>query len=247
MRSLSLEKTSQLNLIVLENKRFVVRHYEISFSMLTRSGENLKEIDQLQLEQNISFAKVMCFIEAILNDSIIITADNLSHYEKTLCEFSNNYVLLPDTLDNTVIDALTSKFNAIVGDNTEVNSVTLFDLDDQLKYRLEIIEDEDDYDDGDDIVNIKEWLGEFVLNDIPWWQRGDESTWDGTAKDQEEYDKVKSTISDDGVESIFEEIDDTIRSMYKIMKSESSDSTAEVIEVDFQDDTKKKKWKPKLV
>ena len=112
MRSLSLEKTSQINLIVLENKKFVVRHYEISFSMLTRSGEDLKEIDQLQLEQNISFAKVMCFIEAILNDSIIITADNLSHYEKTLCEFSNNYVLLPDTIDNTVIDVLTSKFNA---------------------------------------------------------------------------------------------------------------------------------------
>ena len=245
MRSLSLEKTSQINLIVLENKKFVVRHYEISFSMLTRSGEDLKEIDQLQLEQNISFAKVMCFIEAILNDSIIITADNLSHYEKTLCEFSNNYVLLPDTLDNTVIDVLTSKFNAIVGGNTEVNSVTLFDLDDQLKYRLEIIEDEDDFD--DDVFNIKEWLGEFVLNDIPWWQRSDESTWDGTAKDQEEYDKVKSTISDDDVESICEEIDDTIRSMYKIMKSESSDSTAEVIEVDFQDDTKKKKWKPKLV
>lgn len=244
MRSLSLEKTSQINLIVLENKRFVVRHYEISFSMLTRSGEDLKEIDQLQLEQNISFAKVMCFIEAILNDSIIITVDDLSHYEKTLCEFSNNYVLLPDTLDNTVIDVLTSKFNAIVGGNTEVNSVTLFDLDDQLKYRLEIIEDEDEYD--DDIFNIKEWLGEFVLNDIPWWQRNDESTWDGTAKDQEEYDKVKSTISDES-ESIFEEIDDTIRSMYKIMKSESSDSTAEVIEVDFQDDTKKKKWKPKLV
>ena len=216
MRSLSLEKTSQINLIVLENKKFVVRHYEISFSMLTRSGEDLKEIDQLQLEQNISFAKVMCFIEAILNDSIIITADNLSHYEKTLCEFSNNYVLLPDTLDNTVIDVLTSKFNAIVGGNTEVNSVTLFDLDDQLKYRLEIIEDEDDFD--DDVFNIKEWLGEFVLNDIPWWQRSDESTWDGTAKDQEEYDKVKSTISDDDVESIFEEIDDTIRSMYKINK-----------------------------
>ena len=153
MRSLSLEKTSQINLIVLENKRFVVRHYEISFSMLTRSGEDLKEIDQLQLEQNISFAKVMCFIEAILNDSIIITVDDLSHYEKTLCEFSNNYVLLPDTLDNTVIDVLTSKFNAIVGGNTEVNSVTLFDLDDQLKYRLEIIEDEDEYD--DDILTSK--------------------------------------------------------------------------------------------
>lgn len=184
MRSLSLEKTSQIKLIVLEHNRFVVRQYEISFSMLTRSSEDIKETDQLQLEQNISFAKVMCFIDSILNDSIIITADNLTHYEKTLCEFSNNYVLLPDTIDNTVIDVLTSKFNAIVGDNTEVNSVTLFDLDEQLKYRLEIIEDDDD----DDIVNIKEWLGEFVLNDVPWWQRGDESTWDGVAKDE------KSTI-----------------------------------------------------
>lgn len=243
MRSLSLEKTSQIKLIVLEHNRFVVRQYEISFSMLTRSGEDIKETDQLQVEQNISFAKVMCFIDSILNDSIIITADNLPHYEKTLCEFSNNYVLLPDTIDNTVIDVLTSKLNAIVGDNTEVNSVTLFDLDEQLKYKLEIIEDDDD----DDIVNIKEWLGEFVLNDVPWWQRGDESTWDGVAKDREEYDKVKSSTSDDETESIFEEIDDTIRSMYKIMKSESSDSSAEVIEVDFQNETKKKKWKPKLV
>lgn len=243
MRSLSLEKTSQIKLIVLEHNRFVVRQYEISFSMLTRSSEDIKETDQLQVEQNISFAKVMCFIDSILNDSIIITADNLPHYEKTLCEFSNNYVLLPDTIDNTVIDVLTSKLNAIVGDNTEVNSVTLFDLDEQLKYKLEIIEDDDD----DDIVNIKEWLGEFVLNDVPWWQRGDESTWDGVAKDREEYDKVKSSTSDDETESIFEEIDDTIRSMYKIMKSESSDSSAEVIEVDFQNETKKKKWKPKLV
>jgi hypothetical protein len=243
MRSLSLEKTSQIKLIVLEHNRFVVRQYEISFSMLTRSSEDIKETDQLQVEQNISFAKVMCFIDSILNDSIIITADNLPHYEKTLCEFSNNYVLLPDTIDNTVIDVLTSKLNAIVGDNTEVNSVTLFDLDEQLKYKLEIIEDDDD----DDIVNIKEWLGEFVLNDVPWWQRGDESTWDGIAKDREEYDKVKSSTSDDETESIFEEIDDTIRSMYKIMKSESSDSSAEVIEVDFQNETKKKKWKPKLV
>jgi hypothetical protein len=243
MRSLSLEKTSQIKLIVLEHNRFVVRQYEISFSMLTRSSEDIKETDQLQIEQNISFAKVMCFIDSILNDSIIITADNLPHYEKTLCEFSNNYVLLPDTIDNTVIDVLTSKLNAIVGDNTEVNSVTLFDLDEQLKYKLEIIEDDDD----DDIVNIKEWLGEFVLNDVPWWQRGDESTWDGIAKDREEYDKVKSSTSDDETESIFEEIDDTIRSMYKMMKSESSDSSAEVIEVDFQNETKKKKWKPKLV
>jgi hypothetical protein len=243
MRSLSLEKSSNIKLIVLENKRFIVRHYEVSFSMLTRASEDVKEMDELQLEQNISFAKVMCFVDAILNDSIVITADSLPHYEKTLCEFSNNYVLLPDTADNTFISVLTSKFNAIVGDNTEVNSVTLFDLDDQLKYRLEIFDEDDD----GEIINIKDWLGEFALNDIPWWDRGDVSTWDGAAKNQEEYDAVKSNVSDEEPESIFDDIEDSIRTLYKSVQQQNTEAEAEVIEVDFQNETKKKKWKPKLV
>jgi hypothetical protein len=211
--------------------------------MLTKASDDLKELDELQLEQNISFAKVTCFIDAILNDSIVITADNLPHYEKTLCEFSNNYILVPDTIDNTFISILLSKFNSIVGNNTQVNSITLFDLDDQLRYRLEIFDEDDD----DDIVDIKEWLGEFVLSNIPWWQRGDESTWDGSANSQDEYDIIKSNEDEDTKESIFDEIDDTIRSMYKSMYSENNDSEAEVIEVDFQSETKKKKWKPKIV
>ena len=243
MRSLSLEKSSRIKLIVLENKKFVVRQYELSFSMLTQPSEDLKEMDELYLEQNVSFAKVMCFIEAILNDSIVITADSLPYYEKTLCEFSNNYVLIPDTADNTVIDVLASKFNAISGENTEVNAVTLVDLDDQLKYRLEIF----DGDEIDDVVNIKQWLGEFALTEVPWWHRGDETTWDGIAKNKEEYDSVKNNIVDDEKESIFENIEESIRTLYKSVQQGNTEVEAEVIEVDFQNETKKKKWKPKLV
>ena len=245
MRSLSLEKSSNIKLIVLENKRFVVRHYEISFSMLTRVGEDQKEMRELHLEQNISFAKVMCFVDVILNDSIVITADSLPHYEKTLCEFSNNYVLIPDTEDSSIISVLTSKFNAIVGDNTEVNSVTLVDLDDQLKYRLELFDDDEE--DDNEIINIKEWLGEFVLNDVPWWQRGDISTWDGVAKNQEEFDAFKNIATDEEQVSIFDDIEESIRTLYKSAHQKSTDAEAEVIEVDFQTETKKKKWKPKLV
>lgn len=243
MRILSLEKSSNIKLIVLENNRFVIRHYEVSFSMLTRASEDQKEMDELFIEQNVSFAKVMCFVEALLNDSILITAESLPHYEKTLCEFSNNYVLVPDITDNTLISVLMSKFNAIVGDNTEVNAVTLYDLDDQLKYRLEIFEDDEE----SDIVDIKEWLGEFALSDMPWWKRGDVSTWDGVAKNQEEYDAVKSNVSDDDTESVFDEIEDSIRTLYKSVQQDNPGAEAEVIEVDFQNETKKKKWKPKLV
>ena len=242
---MSLEKSSQIKLIVLENKKVAVRQYEVSFSLLTQASEDLKEMEQLQLEQNISFAKVMCFIELILNGSILITVDSLPYYEKTLCEFSNNYVLLPTLEDNTIISVIMSKFNSIVGANTSVNAVTLADLDDQLKYRLEAFdEDEDD----SDLPNIKEWLGDLALNDVPWWDRGDESTWDGIAKSQEEYDAVKGNPTDEEVDSIFDDIEDSIRTLYKsVHQPETIESNADVIEVDFQNETKKKKWKPKLV
>ena len=242
MRSLSLEKSSNIKLIMLENKRFVVRHYEVSFSMLTSASADEKEMEELQLEQNISFAKVMCFVDAVLNDSIVITAESLPYYEKTLCEFSNNYMLVPDTSDNTMISVIMSKLNSIVGDSTEVNTVTLFDLDDQLKYRLEIFEEDDD----NEMIDIKEWLGEFVLNDLPWWCRGDDSTWDGVAKSQEDYDIIKSKIEEEERESIFDDIDESIRRLFKSVQ-QGADPEAEVIEVDFQDASKKTKWKPKLV
>lgn len=249
MRILSLEKSSKINLIVVEDKKFVVRHYEISFSMLTRSGADEKEMDELQLEQNISFAKVMCFIDAILNNSILITTESLPYYEKTLCEFGNNYVLVPDVADNIVIGVIMSKMNAISGENTEVNSITLFDLDEQLKYKLEIYEDDDE----SDLPDIKTWLGNFALSDTAWWSRSDETTWDGVAKTQDEYDNVKTSVIKDGDEvdeeySIFDDIEESIRSLYKTVKMAADpESTAEVIEVDFAQETKKKKWKPKLI
>lgn len=250
MRILSLEKSSKINLIVLENNHFFVRHYEISYSMVTRAGADEKEMDELQLEQNISFAKVMCFIDAILNNSVLITTESLPHYERTLCEFGNNYVLIPDVADNIIISAITSKMNAIVGENTEVNSVTLLDLDEQLKYKLEIFEEDDD----SDLPDINTWLGDLALNNVCWWLRPDESTWDGIAKSQEEYDAIKSAgDTDDDTEgedtySIFDEVEENIRSLYKSVKSgEDPESAAEVIEIDFVRENKKKKWKPEII
>lgn len=251
MRILSLEKSSKINFIVIENKKFVVRHYEISYSMLTRAGVDEKEMDELYLEQNISFAKVMCFIEAVLNNSILLTTDSLPYYEKTLCEFENNYVLVPDVADNVIIGVIMSKLNSIVGENTEVNAITLVDLDEQLKYRLEIFEDDDD----SDLPDIKTWLGDLALNDKPWWLRSDETTWDGVAKTQEEYELVKASVTsedaDDNIEesySMFEEIEESIRSLYKTVKlAEDPEAAADIIEVDFSQENKKKKWKPKLI
>lgn len=250
MRVLSLEKSSNINLIVLENKKFVVRHYEISFSMLTRASGDDKEMEELQLEQNISFAKVMCFVDAILNNSILITKECLPYYEKTLCEFGNNYVLIPDVADNVLISVLMSKMNSIVGENTEVNSITINDLDEQLKYRMEIFEEDDD----SDLPDIKSWLGEFALNDSPWWDRKDESTWDGVAQNEDEYTAIKNkpeaedADETDEVFSMFDEIEESIRVLYKAVKiSSDPEAAADVIEVDFTQESKKKKWKPKLI
>jgi hypothetical protein len=168
----------------------------------------------------------------------------LPYYQSALCDFSNNYILIPDTSDNTLISVIMSKLNAIVGSNTEVNTVTLFDIEDQLKYKLEIYDEDDDA----ELINIKQWLGDLAFNDVSWWMRNDQSTWDGVAISQDEYDAVKSRLDDDDSESMFDEIENTVRAIFEsVQPKPQKEAAAELIEVDFQEETKKKKWKPKLV
>lgn len=249
MKSLSLEKTSRVKLVVLENKKFVVREYEISFSMMTPITEQERPMTELQLDQNISFAKAICFIDAVLNNSILITHENMIQYEKTLCEYSNNFVILPDVADTTIIHAVYNKLKSIVSELTEVSSVTLTDLDDHLKYRLDIFESEEDT----ELPNIKEWLGDLAFNEEPWWKRSDESTWDGVAKTKEELDQVRAKTPEESDDlSMFEDIEESITNLFKTIEKEANgDITGEVIEIDFQHQPeskkKAKKWKPTLI
>lgn len=249
MKSLSLEKTSRVKLVVLENKKFVVREYEISFSMMTPITEQERPMAELQIDQNVSFAKAICFIDAVLNNSILITHENMVEYEKTLCEYSNNFVILPDVADTTIIHAIYNKLKAIVSESTEVSTVTLTDLDDHLKYRLDVFESEEDT----ELPTITEWLGDLAFNEEPWWKRSDESTWDGVAKTQEELDQVRAKTSDESDElSMFEDIEESIINLFKTIEKEANgDITGEVIEIDFQHQPeskkKTKKWKPTII
>lgn len=245
MRNLALEKNSRIRLLVIENKRFFIRHYEITFSM-NSFIEGDVDVNKLQIDQNVAFAKALTFIDAILNDSVLITVDMLPFYEKTFCEFENNFVLVPDTTDPTLISAIQRKLTAIIGDCAEVVSLVLYDMDDQLRYRLETYEQNEK---DDDLPSIKEFLGEFHLTDVPWWDRADETTWDGVAANQEEYDVIKNKVtatSDDEEPtlSMFEEIEENIRAVYK-----NAENTGQIIEVDFTEQAKKKtkKWKPEII
>jgi hypothetical protein len=248
MKSLSLEKTSRVKLMVLENKKFVVREYEISFSLMTPVSEADKPMGELQLDQNISFAKAICFIDAVFNNSILITHENMQQYEKTLCEYSNNFVLLPDVADTTIIHALYNKLSSIVSELTEVTSVTVTDLDDHLKYRLDIYETEEE---SDELPSITEWLGDLAFNEQPWWKRSDESTWDGVAKDPEELEIIRSSKPDESEETtMFEDIEESITSLFKSLEKEAKgEEVGEIIEVDFNQEPKKKtkKWKPTII
>lgn len=248
MKSLSLEKTSRVKLMVLEHKKFVVREYEISFSLITPLSEADKPLSELQLDQNISFAKVICFIDAVFNNSILITHENMNQYEQTLCEYSNNFVLLPDVADTTIIHAIYNKLSSIVSEMTQVTSVTLTDLDDHLKYRLDIYEEEDE---SEELPTITEWLGELAFNKEPWWKRSDETTWDGVAKNQDELEAVRNNKPEETEEtSMFEEIEESIVTLFKTIEKEANGEIAgEIIEVDFNQEPKKKtkKWKPTII
>jgi len=137
---------------------------------------------------------------------------------------------------------------AIVSELTEVSSITLTDLDDHLKYRLDVFDSEEE---DSELPNIKDWLGELAINEKPWWDRSDESTWDGIAKNKEELDRLKEVKQEEreGV-SMFEDIEESILNLFKAIQKEANGAiSGEIIEVDFQQETKKKskKWKPTLI
>lgn len=240
MKNLALEKNSRIRLIVLENNRFIIRHYEISFSMISIKEEGEIDLEKIQVDHNVGFAKAMCFIDAILNDSILLTPEHVSLYEKTLCEFDNNFVLVPDTSDVTLINVIQRKLSAVVGNDSEVTNVVLYDVDDQLKYKLDVFEQNSD---DNDLPSISEFVGNLHLGNSPWWDRHDETTWDGAAKSQEECDELRNKEADD-TPSLFEEIEESIRTLYN-----TATNTGEIIEVDFSEEHKKKikKWKPTVI
>lgn len=235
MKSFILEKTVPIKLILVdhENQMLDISNYDLSFTMVTEADEqDSKSVLEAQLKQNISYTKILTFIEGVLDHSVVFDGYQQDNLYSNLGEYNNNFVVLPGLSESVLISAIHSKLNVIVEQDTFVDCVTMKDTTNNLSYQYVVTPDEG-YSELPDSGN---WIGEFPFWETPWWHRNDISTTDNDAQTQEQYDKWLEVKESGNVDEMnkktFQEIEQQLTELFNEVKKIKT-GPGEIIEVDF--------------
>ena len=234
MKSFTLEKTVPIKLILIDqgNNLLDIANYNISFTMVTEADhEDTKSIQQAQLNQNISYTKIVTFLEGVLDSSLVYAIDADSVYAD-LSKYDNNFLVLPDLSESILISALHCKLNVIAEENTFVDSVILKDTEAKISYQYVITPDEGYV----ELPTDQSWVGEFSYWDTPWWYRNDISTMDHNAHSQEQHErwleiKESGKIDEMNTET-FRAIEEQLTEIFDQAHKHNT-GPGEIIEVDF--------------
>lgn len=239
MNVFTLEKTHDIKLLMVDHEQRLLsqNNFELTYNLITEV-QNSDEIEEAQIQQNLSFAKINMMIKGLIDNSVVIEfGENVASTIEFLAKFDNNLMVLPELHESSIISALHCKFNTISGPHTFVEEVRLKNLEDNITYRLFCDEDDPYY---SQLPSEEEWLGEFSYWDKPWWYRNDGTMLDRNAVNEEEYQKWLEARAESGLDDghgLFEEIEEYIRNGIPV------EGIGEVVEVDFS----KNKWEPRLV
>jgi hypothetical protein len=254
MKEFNLEKIVPIKLMLFNgpNGRIEIKNFKISFSMITMMHQDGDPLTA-QLNQNISFSKVLYFLTEVFDESILFEKDHKEDIFKYLSTCDNNLVVLPDLSEGTIVTALHRKLNSIAHETTHVHHVKLNDTDLDLTYKYTCTTDEDELFDG--LPEMEDWMGELSYWEEPWWARGDQLTWDHAAADAEELElhRGKGLDGNDiNPYEAFEEIETQLKGIFQEALVEAGlaeQAEGEVIEVDFEKkETKsREKWTPTVI
>ena len=242
MRKLTLEKTCPIKIILLDkdvSRTIQILNLNISYSMFTMvNGTDASDIEA-QVEQNTSYCKINMFLESIVNNCTAVDIDDLVALDPLVKMFDNPLMGMPALNETTLLALIHSKMNAISGNNTHIEKLKLFDLDEGVAYTYDTSESEEmDYPELPE-TQI-EWLGEFPYWDIAWWCRNDISIYDRGAKDSAEYDawieaKEKNNVDAENKDSLLQ-IEKGIREAFI---DDVPEKKGELVEIDFVKKTAK--------
>ena len=96
MRVFNLEKTIKLKLMMFDNdiKKVEVKTYELGFT-LSADGSEVDDIFQAQVDQNVSFSKILYFLENVVNESFVFKNDIMAEMHKYIAtSFDNNLFIV---------------------------------------------------------------------------------------------------------------------------------------------------------
>lgn len=250
MKKFTLEKTVPLKIMLFDSSvsRLEIKDYVFAFSLMTET-EDYDNPLEAQVDQNISFSKIMFFLEAILDESIMYSIDDAESVTKIIYgNFSNNLILVPDINEGLLLALLHMKLNTICQLYSTVEKVKLMDTSNHINYELTC-----DDPDLEDLPSIQEWNTELSLWPEPWWLRDDPLSWDIDFDTKENLEKFKEALGTPDYVKDFENIGDQVRELFvKQLEEKGLVEKAEkgtLIEIDFtsEQEPKPQKWTPKIV
>ena len=223
------------------------RKYKITYQMFSLPAESDEDIHSMH--QNSAFLKINLFLARLLDESVAFTLTDMYIAEKFLVEYDNNFVVLPDLDDVTLLDCLHRKLQAIAGEMSIVSKVSILDTDTELTYHSFY----DDEDEGALTLPIaKDWCGELAFWETPWWDRYDVMTFDNIATDIEERDAHRADADRASLRAPFDDIDENIKDILKkaknlIVNEDEHKEDCEVVDLTSARLRKKEKWTPTIV
>ena len=206
----------------------------IEFTLLPEDGFKEKEVS---FYHSLNYHKMNFMLEAVFDNALVFDPSGANFVLKNCMDVDNPLVYVPSTGDACLNVILHSKFNAIT-EHCYIGNVEIIDLRTKTSYTY--TDDELNY---EYLPNMDSMIDGIKFNEIPWWFRDDISTYDGSAKDQEEYDNFMENHFENTQHHVTEpfiKIEEKVRT---ILNPESKD-TGEIINLD---EYKKKSWKPKIV
>ena len=240
MKSIDLTKTIPINLLLFTENALETLVVDFSFTLITEAEtDSVADMSQARIDQNSSFTKIVTFCENVLNETVVFSVEDCDIVDTWFAELQNNFMMLPNVSEMTMIAALHYKLNSIISESSLVTTITLNEKIQNLTFNYTFIDDGEGY---TELPSHSDWCPELSYWPEPWWCREDITTIDRVARSQEEYDNwvVGDKIT---VEKSSTDLFSSIDSQYEDMFSESEPKDGDLIDVDFKQST----WKPRLV
>lgn len=213
--------------------------YTINVEITAEPGEPKPDQKEINISHSLNYHKINFLLETIINESFLVTPGTAEHLLNLFSEFDNNVILSPDNGEASLGVMLHAKINTITTDNF-VGGIEVIDNRTNTCYTY--------YDDENEYVflpSIQEMILEngIAFHEQPWWFRNDISTYDGCAKDENEYNHY--------LENHFEKVQEAVKQplleLDEKLREAMLDNKDPGEIVDLEEFKKKKAWKPKLI
>lgn len=213
--------------------------YTINIEITASPDEPTNDPKDINITHSINFHKVNFLFDTILNESFLVGPKTSEQLLNLFSEFDNNVILSPDLGEASLGVMLHAKLTTITKD-CFVGAIEV--IDNRSKVCYTYYDDENNY---EYLPSITEMIieGQMAFHELPWWYRDDISTYDGSARDEEEYNHYIENHFEKVQEAVTEPLQELESKLREAMLGGAS-TTGEIIDLE---DFKKKTWKPKII